>query len=230
MKLAFFTLLAVLILVKYTSAEGFEYYEQEEDSEELLCSSNEECLEMNSNKPICRENNCQPECTPLEPCPTGQSCVDGKCNIESNIQDQPTIINKVIQVNPVDLPIVKKIPLEKDTPQGSKHRGDRNFKEETSTEPGEYYHTDYSNYDDYIDEGTDYYNDEETSKGSDGNNSYNFFQFCKTDIFQTITSQSICCCLMSFQIAFLNNQLYWHYAVLTLIKRNHLKEKRKNNN
>ena len=180
MKLAFFTLLAVLILVKYTSAEGFEYYE-EEVSEELLCSSNEECLEMNSNKPICRENYCQPECTPLAPCPIGQSCIDGRCNIESDVQEQPPITNKVIQVNPGHRSIVKKIPAEKDTSQGSKHRRDRSFKEEKTTEPGEYYHTDYSNYDDYNDEGADYYNDEETNKGSDGPYSYNFYQFIKTD-------------------------------------------------
>ena len=184
MKLAFFTLLAVLILVKYTSAQGFEYYEQEEDSEELLCSSNEECLEMNSNKPICRLNNCQPECTPLAPCPIGQSCIDGRCNIESDVQDQPTIINKVIQVNPVDLRIAKKMPAEK--AQGSKHRGDRNFKEETTTEAEDYYH----NYDDYNDEGTDYYNDEETNEGSDGTNSYNFYQF-STIHYLIISDQNI---------------------------------------
>ena len=153
MKLAFFTLLAVLILVKYTSAEGFEYYE-EEVSEELLCSSNEECLEMNSNKPICRENNCQPECTYLAPCPIGQSCIDGRCNIESDVQEQPPITNKVIQVNPGHRSIVKKIPAEKDTTQGSKHRADRNFKEETTTEAGDYSHID--EIDDHYD---DYFND-----------------------------------------------------------------------
>ena len=83
MKLAFFTLLAVLILVKYASPT-FDYYDEESELEELLCSSNEECLEMNSNKPICRLNNCQPECTPLDPCP-GQSCVGGKCSIKSKV-------------------------------------------------------------------------------------------------------------------------------------------------
>ena len=160
-------------------ANESEYFEEGEEIEELLCLSNKECLEMNSNKPICRQNNCQPECTRLAPCPIGQSCIDGRCNIESDVQDQPTIINKVIQVNPVDLRIAKKMPAEK--AQGSKHRGDRNFKEETTTEAGDYYHTDYSNYDDYNDEGTDYYNDEETSKGSDGNISYNFYQFSRTD-------------------------------------------------
>ena len=189
MKLAFFTLLAVLILVKYTSAIGFEYYEQEV-SEELLCSSNEECLEMNSNKPICRENNCQPECTPLAPCLIGQSCIDGRCNIESDVQEQSTITNKVIQVNPGHRSIVKKIPAEKDTIQGSKHRGDRNFKEETTTEARDYYHTDYSNYGDYNDEGTDYYNDEETNEGLDGTNSYNFYQF-STIHYLIISDQNI---------------------------------------
>ena len=177
MKLAFFTLLAVLILVKYAFAAEFDYYE-EEYSEELLCSSNEECLEMNSNKPICRQNNCQPECTPLAPCPIGQSCIDGRCNIEKDVEEQHTIINKVIQVNPGHRTIIKKIPAEKDTPQGSKHRADRNFKEETTTEAGDYYHTDY---DDYNGEGTAYYNDEETSKGSDGTNSYSFYQSSSID-------------------------------------------------
>ena len=41
-------------------------------------SSNKECLEMNPNKPICRQNNCQHECTHLVPCPGGKSCVDGR--------------------------------------------------------------------------------------------------------------------------------------------------------
>ena len=84
MKLAFFTLLAVLILVK-SASPTFDHYEEELEEEELLCASNEECLEMNSNKPICRLNNCQPECTTLEPCPVGESCVDGKCSIESKV-------------------------------------------------------------------------------------------------------------------------------------------------
>ena len=158
-----------------------EYFEEEKDMEELLCSSNEECLEISPNKPICRKNNCQPECTPVAPCLIGQSCIDGRCNIEKDVEEQHTIINKVIQVNPGHRTIIKKIPAEKDTPQGSKHRADRNFKEETTTEAGDYYHTDYPNYDDYFGEGTDYYNDEETSKGSDGTNSYNFYQLSTTD-------------------------------------------------
>ena len=66
----------------------FDYFEGEEDTEELICSSNEECLEISPNKPICRENNCQPECTPLAPCLIGQSCIDGRCNIESDVQKQ----------------------------------------------------------------------------------------------------------------------------------------------
>ena len=164
-----------------TGQRSFDYYEEEEeeeDIEELLCSSNKECLEKNPNKPICRENNCQPECTPLAPCPIGQSCIDGRCNIESDVQDQPTIINKDIQVNPAHLPIVEKTSAEKDLPQGSKRKADRNFKGETTTEAGDYYHTDD---DDYNDEGTEYYNDEETSEGSDGTNSYNFYRFSTTD-------------------------------------------------
>ena len=89
-------------------------------------------------------------------------------------------------VNPVHLPIVKKIPLEKVTPQESKPRADRNFKEKTTTESGDYD----PDYDDYNDEGTVYYNDEETSKGLDGNNSYNFYQFSKTNNF-VISDQNI---------------------------------------
>jgi hypothetical protein len=157
-----------------------EYFEEEE-LKEFLCSSNKECLEMSPNKPICRQNNCQPECTPLAPCPIGQSCFDGRCNIESNVKEQPTITNKVIQVNPVHRSIYQKIFAEKDTPRGSKHRAERNFKEETTTEAGDYYHTDDPNYDDFYDEGTAYYNDEETSEGSDGTNSYNFYHFSITD-------------------------------------------------
>ena len=45
--------------------------------------------------------------------------------------------------------------------------------------------------------------------------------------FQSIVRQLICCCFMSFQIAFINvnNQLYRHfYIVLILIKRIHLFE------
>ena len=33
---------------------------------------------MNPNKPVCRQNNCQQECTPLALCPGEKSCVDGR--------------------------------------------------------------------------------------------------------------------------------------------------------
>ena len=39
---------------------------------------------MIPSKPICRQNNCQQECTPLAPCPGGKSCVDGRYDILLN--------------------------------------------------------------------------------------------------------------------------------------------------
>ena len=43
---------------------------------------------------------------------------------------------------------------------------------------------------------------------------------------QSIIPELICCCFMSFQMLFLNNQLYWHfYNVLILMRRNNPIEK-----